>query len=78
MKVAFMAKRIYLDVCVLSRPFDDQNQARIRLETGALQIVLAHIRSGELTLIVSPVHWAESGAVPDPKEKEYLELILSA
>ena len=29
----FGLKRIYLDVCALCRPFDDQHQVRIRLET---------------------------------------------
>jgi hypothetical protein len=43
---------VYLDVCALSRPFDDQSQMRIRLETDAVQLILSHIRSGSLTLIV--------------------------
>lgn len=29
--------RIYLDVCSLQRPFDDQRQARIRLEAEAMK-----------------------------------------
>ena len=33
--------RIYLDVCCLNRPFDDQNQPRIRLESEAILIILA-------------------------------------
>ena len=55
-----MKKAIYLDICVLCRPFDDQRQARIRLETGALQIILAHIRSDILTMIISSVHQMET------------------
>lgn len=46
-------KRIYLDVCALCRPFDDQTQIRIRLETGAVQLILSHVRSGDLALITS-------------------------
>ncbi|MGH2585054.1 MAG: hypothetical protein ACRDJE_09075 [Dehalococcoidia bacterium] len=30
--------RIYFDVCCLNRPFDDQRQERVRLETEALLI----------------------------------------
>jgi hypothetical protein len=30
------AYKIYLDVCCLNRPFDQQSQARIRLETEAI------------------------------------------
>ena len=33
-------KPIYLDVCVLSRPFDDQSFLRIRLETEAVNLML--------------------------------------
>ena len=29
-------KTLYLDVCFLCRPFDDQNQLRICLETDAM------------------------------------------
>ena len=28
-------KRIYLDVCCLNRPFDDQSQDRVRLDAEA-------------------------------------------
>ena len=31
----FKMKRIYLDVCCLNRPFDDQEQDRIHLNSGA-------------------------------------------
>jgi len=30
-------ERVYLDLCCLNRPFDDQTQERIRLETEAPQ-----------------------------------------
>lgn len=46
-------KRIYLDVCALCCPFDDQTQIRIRLETEAVQLILSHVRSGELALVAS-------------------------
>lgn len=39
--------RIYLDVCCLCRPLDDQNQDRIRLETEAIITILKHCQSGE-------------------------------
>gem|GEM_PF-1482095 len=31
----FVPKRVYLDICALSRPFDDQRQVRIQLESRA-------------------------------------------
>ena len=35
--------RIYLDVCCLNRPFDDQAQDRVRLETEAIKSILLRI-----------------------------------
>ena len=65
-------QNIYLDVCTLCRPFDDQRQIRIRLETEAVQLILSHIRLGEWTCMISTVHRIEIGAIPDFTEREYL------
>jgi predicted nucleic acid-binding protein len=69
-------KRVYLDVCVLCRPFDDQQQARIRLETEALALILAHIRESDCDLISSPVHHAEIESIRQPEERQHLQLLL--
>ncbi len=42
--------RIYLDNCCFNRPFDDQNQIRIRLESEAKLYIQEKIRDGELQL----------------------------
>ncbi len=39
--------KVYLDVCCLNRPFDDQRQSRIRLESEAVLLILARCKSGE-------------------------------
>ena len=39
--------RIYLDVCCLSRPLDDQSVDRVRLESGAVLTVLELCAKGE-------------------------------
>ena len=65
-------RRIYLDVCALCRPFDDQSQIRIRLETEAVQLILSHVRAENLSLIVSPVHDAEITAIGDLAERTHL------
>ncbi|BAY02118.1 hypothetical protein ACOWPH_21415 [Anabaena sp. PCC 7938] len=39
--------RIYLDVCCLNRPFDDQTQWRTRLETEAILEIINHCLSGK-------------------------------
>jgi predicted nucleic acid-binding protein len=69
-------RKVYLDVCVLSRPFDDQQQTRIHLETTAFELILAHIHAGELQIIASPVHEAEIRAIPDAQERQHLLLLL--
>ena len=67
-----VTRRIYLDVCSLCRPFDDQTQMRIRLETDAVQLILSHVRAGNLTLVVSPAHMIEIGAIEDLTERAHL------
>jgi len=42
--------KIYLDNCCFNRPFDDQNQIRIRLESEAKLYIQEKIRDGELKL----------------------------
>lgn len=73
---ASTAKRVYLDVCALCRPFDDQQQARIRLETEAVELILAHIRQQRLILIASPTHQLEIGAISEAEERQQLLLLL--
>lgn len=57
--------RIYLDMCCLKRPFDDQSQPRIRLESEAVLALLAapppveFVRSAALFLEndQNPLRW---------------------
>lgn len=42
--------KIYLDNCCFNRPFDDQSQLRIRLETEAKLKIQEEIRAGNLKL----------------------------
>ncbi|MBN1221489.1 MAG: hypothetical protein JXM69_21390 [Anaerolineae bacterium] len=71
------AKNLYLDVCALCRPFDDQQQIRIRLENSAVELILAHVRQSDLTLVVSPVHYLEIEATADTEERKQLLLLLN-
>lgn len=56
---------IYLDVCTLCRPFDDQSFLRIRLEADAVNLIMSKIHEGRLLLAVSPVHFVEIKAISD-------------
>ena len=71
-----LLKRVYLDVCVLCRPFDDQQQARIRLETSAIALILAHVQQMRLQMIISPVHEVEINAITVSEERKHLMLLI--
>ena len=45
--------KVYLDMNIYNRPFDDQAQVRIRLETIAVFSILQHIKDGDLQLLWS-------------------------
>ena len=69
-------KPVYLDVCALCRPFDDQDYMRIRLETEAVNLILSKIKQSKYRLLVSPVHVKEIGAIEDNFERIELQTIL--
>jgi len=56
-------KPIYIDVCALSRPFDNQEFMRIRLETEAVNLILSNVKAGNYKLLVSTVHIKEIDAI---------------
>ena len=43
--------KVYLDTSVYNRPFDDQSQIRIRLETEAFLSILEKAISGSIVII---------------------------
>ena len=47
---------IYMDICALERPYDDQKYYRINLETTAVSLIISFVRRREYTLYYSPVH----------------------
>src|SRR5438094_4890214 len=67
---------LYLDNSVLNRPFDDQRQPRIWLETLAFSLVLTLIEAGEARLIRSPIHDLENGRNPFPLRRRWIEKCL--
>lgn len=68
--------RIYLDVCCLNRPFDQQSQARIRLETEAILEIINYCQAGTWTLITSNVLEAEISQTPNKERIENVKKIL--
>ena len=56
--------RVYLDNCCFNRPFDDQRQTRVRLETEAKLCIQEHIRGGILELAWSYILDFENAVNP--------------
>ena len=57
-------ERVYLDMCSLKRPFDDQRQPRVREEATAIAAIVGRAEAGEIALVRSPVHLVENDANP--------------
>lgn len=56
---------IYLDVCCLNRPFDDQSQERIRLECEAVLLILERCQRQEWRALGSEAVDYEISRIPD-------------
>ncbi len=69
-------KKVYLDVCTLCHPFDDQNQMRIRLETDAYYLILEAIKGHDYEMMVSKVHFEEVNAIGDVHERYEIVILL--
>jgi hypothetical protein len=69
--------KLYLDVCCLNRPFDDQSQTRVRLEAEAVLSILEMAESGELEIVGSDIIDDELSEMPDNERREKVELLLA-
>jgi predicted nucleic acid-binding protein len=57
--------KLYLDACCLNRPFDDQSQDRIRIETEAVLLIIQRCLDREWTWCGSEVLTYELEQIPD-------------
>ena len=67
---------IYLDVSCLNRPFDDQRQERIRLESEAVIVILNRVEEEELEQVSSGIAVHEIEAIADNDRRERVALLL--
>jgi len=67
--------KIYLDTCCLNRPFDDQTQERVRLESEAVLAVLSRIEKGEWSWAGSDVLTDEIEQTPDTQKLSRAKLL---
>lgn len=61
--------KLYLDVCTLCRPFDDQHRMRIRLETDSYFLIMQAIQDKTYELLYSKVHEKEIASINDVLER---------
>ena len=57
-------ERVYLDMCSLKRPFDDQRYPRVREEATAVAAIVARAEAGQIALVRSTAHLVENDANP--------------
>lgn len=69
--------KIYLDVCCLNRPFDDQMQLRVHLETEAIMAVIERVKRREWTCVSGEVVFDEIAQTSDKNRRMNLELLAS-
>jgi len=71
--------KLYLDTCCYNRPFDDQEQDKIRIEAEAVLSIIARGELGQLDILKSGVIFDEILAIPYPdKQSKVLNLYGSA
>lgn len=68
---------IYFDMNIFNRPFDDQSQIRIRLETIAIFSILQKIRKGDIMLLWSFMLDYENSLNPYEDVRLEIEMVSS-
>jgi predicted nucleic acid-binding protein len=76
MKKSKIIPAVYFDACCLNRPFDNQTQYRIRVETEAILFIMASIKAGRLLFIGSEVLDLEIDKIPDPERKRRIKSLM--
>ncbi len=66
--------KVYLDNCCYNRPYDDQTQLSIRLETQAKLQIQSRIKNGELELVWSYIMDYENSKNPFEDKKDAIQL----
>ena len=69
--------RVYLDNCCLSRPFDDQTQDRIRLETEAIMLIMVRFYTRQWQWIASEVSMFEADQNLDLRQRFRVKFLLT-
>ena len=68
--------KVYLDVCCLNRLFDDQQQARVSIETAAVERLLELAAAGSLADYSSEMAQVEIERMPDLDRRRKVAALL--
>jgi hypothetical protein len=61
--------KIYLDACCLNRPFDDQSQVRIHLESESILQIMDFVKKGNLTWMKNDILEYEIDSIEDIEKR---------
>jgi predicted nucleic acid-binding protein len=70
-----MNPKVYLDTSVYNRPFDEQRQARIWLETLAFSVILQMIENHDIELVTSSVLTYETSRNPFQQRRDWVNRV---
>jgi predicted nucleic acid-binding protein len=62
--------RVYLDNCAYNRPYDNQNNINIRLESEAKLFIQEKIKDNQIDLVWSSMNSYENNDNPSPEKRE--------
>ena len=68
-------EKIYLDVCCLNRPFDDQSQDRIRLEAHAVGFILKGVEEEHFSWYGSEAVFDEIESTSDFEKRNAMNVL---
>jgi hypothetical protein len=68
--------RIYFDMCCVNRPFDDQGQERIHMETEAIEAILLHVERGECLWVGSGALLYEAANLTDVEQRDRIATVM--
>lgn len=69
--------RIYLDLCIYNRPFDDQSHPRVLMETMGLLVLFLVVQAGDIKTYNSFVLEYENSKNPNPENRRIIADMLS-
>ena len=69
--------RLYLDACCLNRPFDDQLQERVHLESEAVLLIIRRFRAKQWLWLASSVLTAEIKQTSDEERRNQVLALLA-